>query len=90
MAFVRNTCKKHAKLNRDELIDFLTNAGIGTGVHYTPLHRQPYWKKRYKLSNEDFPVSEKAYSTMLSIPLYTAMSDTDQDMVIENLHKALK
>jgi dTDP-4-amino-4,6-dideoxygalactose transaminase len=82
--------KSNAKLNRDELIDFLTNAGIGTSVHYIPLHRQPYWKNRYKLSNEDFPVSEKAYSTMLSIPLYTAMSDTDQDMVIENLHKALK
>jgi dTDP-4-amino-4,6-dideoxygalactose transaminase len=82
--------KSNAKLNRDELIDFLANAGIGTSVHYTPLHRQPYWKNRYKLSNEAFPVSEKAYSTMLSIPLYTAMSDNDQDLVIENLHKALE
>ena len=82
--------KSNAKLNRDELIDFLAKSGIGTSVHYIPLHRQPYWKNRYNLSNEDFPVSEKAYSAMLSIPLYTAMSDNDQDLVIKNLHKALE
>ena len=68
----------------------MAKSGIGTSVHYIPLHRQPYWKNRYNLSNEDFPVSEKAYSAMLSIPLYTAMSDNDQDLVIKNLHKALE
>ena len=81
--------KNNAKLNRDELIRFLNDAGIGTSVHYIPLHRQPYWKNRYQLSNKMFPVADHIYKSMLSIPLYTAMTDQDQDLVIEALHKAL-
>ena len=81
--------KNNAKLNRDELIRYLNDAGIGTSVHYIPLHRQPYWKNRYQLSNKMFPVTDHIYKSMLSIPLYTAMTDQDQDLVIEALHKAL-
>jgi len=81
--------KSNAKLNRDELIRYLNDAGIGTSVHYIPLHRQPYWKNRYQLSNKMFPVADHIYKSMLSIPLYTAMTDQDQDLVIEALHKAL-
>jgi dTDP-4-amino-4,6-dideoxygalactose transaminase len=36
-----------------------------------------------------FPVADHIYKSMLSIPLYTAMTDQDQDLVIEALHKAL-
>jgi len=79
-----------ANLNRDELINFLNNAGVGTSVHYTPLHRQPYWKNKYQLLNTDFPTADAIYKSMLSIPLYTAMTDQDQDLVIKALHKALK
>ena len=82
--------RKNAKLSRDELIDFLSDTGIGTSVHYIPLHRHPYWKNRYQLSNEMFPVADHIYKCMLSIPLYTAMTDQDQDLVIEALHRALK
>ena len=81
--------KNNAKLNRDELIRYLNDAGIGTSVHYIPLHRQPYWKNRYQLSNKMFPVADHIYKSMLSIPLYTAMTDQDQDLVIEALYKAL-
>ena len=81
--------KNNAKLNRDELISYLNDAGIGTSVHYIPLHRQPYWKNRYQLSNKMFPVTDHIYKSILSIPLYTAMTDQDQDLVIEALHKAL-
>jgi dTDP-4-amino-4,6-dideoxygalactose transaminase len=50
-----------------------------------PLHKQPYWKNTYKLKPEDFLVAETAYSAMLSIPLYTKMTDDDQSRVIEAL-----
>ena len=78
-----------AKMNRDELIQFLTEKGIGTSVHYVPLHRQPYWRDRYQLRESMFPVAEDAYLNMISIPLYTAMSDEQQDRVIDALHEAL-
>ena len=76
-------------MNRDELIQFLSDKGIGTSVHYVPLHRQPYWRDRYQLTNDMFPETDKAYLSMASIPLYTAMSDEQQNRVIQALHEAL-
>lgn len=78
-----------AKITRDDLIQFLSDEGIGTSVHYVPLHRQPYWRDRYQLTNDMFPVTDNAYQAMLSIPLYTAMTDEQQDRVIHALHEAL-
>lgn len=78
-----------AKVTRDELIQALSNRGIGTSVHYIPLHRQPYWRDRYRLAPEMFPHSDAAYQSMVSIPLFTAMTDGDQDRVIAALHEAL-
>lgn len=79
----------NAPIGRDELIQFLSDKGIGSSVHYVPLHRQPYWRDSYQLTNDMFPVSDKAYLSMVSIPLYTAMTDEQQDRVIHVLHEAL-
>lgn len=81
--------KPDAKLNRDQVIQGLSDAGIGSSVHYVPLHRHPYWRDRYELTPEMFPVAELAYQQMLSIPLFTAMTDADQDRVISTLHELL-
>lgn len=79
-----------ARSTRDEVIQTLSDLGIGTSVHYVPLHRHPYWRDRYNLDEAMFPVAEAAYQSMLSIPLYTAMSDDDQRRVIDALHKVLR
>lgn len=81
--------KPEASIGRDELIQRLSDAGIGTSVHYVPLHRQPYWRDRYALTPQMFPQSELAYQGMLSIPLYTAMTDEQQERVIRALNEAL-
>ena len=79
-----------ARVTRDEVIQRLSDAGIGTSVHYVPLHRQPYWRDRYGLTPEQFPVAEAAYQRMFSIPLFTAMSDDEQARVIGALRAALR
>ena len=79
----------NSPVNRDELIQILSDQGIGSSVHYVPLHRQPYWRDKYKLTIDMFPITDKAYQAMLSIPLYTAMSDEQQDRVIQVLQEAL-
>ncbi len=81
--------QNNAPIGRNELIQFLSDKGIGTSVHYVPLHRQPYWRDRYQLTNDMFPETDKAYQAMLSIPLYTAMTDEQQDRVIQVLREAL-
>ncbi len=71
-----------AVIERDVFIERMFAKGIGCSVHYIPLHLHPYWRDRYELSPEQFPHSQKAYERMLSIPLYTAMSDADVQRVI--------
>lgn len=78
-----------AKRTRDEVIQALSDRGIGTSVHYVPLHRHPYWRDRYGLTPAMFPQADLAYQQMISIPLYTAMTDMQQEQVIQALRDIL-
>jgi len=78
-----------AHIGRDELVLRLAEHGIGTSVHFIPLHRQPYWREHYGLCADDFPVAERAFLSMLTLPLYTRMSNADQERVIAALHALL-
>jgi dTDP-4-amino-4,6-dideoxygalactose transaminase len=80
---------KTSWLGRDALIEKLSLHGIGTSVHYIPLHRHPYWCHRYQLRPEQFPVADAAYQCMLSLPLYTKMTDEDQMRVVRVLRELL-
>ncbi len=77
-----------ATITRDQLIDSLFADGIGVSVHYIPLHLHPYWKERYDLQPVQFPHSQKAYERMVSLPLYTRMTDADVERVITAVRKA--
>ncbi len=78
-----------AKMSRDELIELLSDKGIGTSVHYVPLHRQPFWRDKYSLTNDIFVEADKAYLSMISIPLYTSMTNDQQEYIIQVLQGAL-
>ena len=81
--------REDAALRRDELIVRLSELGIGTSVHFIPLHRQPYWRDNCVSVPERFPVAEAAFGAMLTLPLYTRMTDTSQERVIHALHELL-
>ncbi len=70
------------RIGRDALIERLYADGIGCGVHYIPLHLQPYWRDRYGLVAERFPASQRAYERSLSLPIYPRMRDEDVDRVV--------
>ena len=78
-----------APLGRDALIKRLSERGIGTSVHFIPLHRQPYWRDSCAAEPARFPVAEAAFGAMLTLPLYTRMRDADQERVIDALHGLL-
>ncbi len=46
-------------------------------------------KNKYNLQSSDFPVAEEIYSNVVSIPLFTAMSEDDQNRVIKEIHHLL-
>ena len=74
--------KPEAGIGRDAFIEQLFAQGIGCSVHYIPLHQQPYWRERYGLRAEDFPHSQQAYEQMLSLPVYSRMTDADVERVV--------
>ena len=76
-------------LTRDQFVEALYSQGIGCSVHYIPLHLQPYWRDTYKLKTEHFPVSQKAYERMVSIPLYSKMTQSEIDRVIQAIQSIL-
>ncbi len=78
-----------APIVRDALIELLFAAGIGCSVHYIPLHLQPYWRDRYALRADQFPHSQHAYERMVSLPIYTRMTDADVRRVVGAVAAAL-
>ncbi|MCW5666923.1 MAG: DegT/DnrJ/EryC1/StrS family aminotransferase [Piscinibacter sp.] len=78
-----------ARIARDAFIEALYGAGIGCSVHYIPLHLQPYWRERYGLRPDQFPHSQHAYESMLSLPLHTRMTAADVQRVARAARAAL-
>ena len=78
-----------APVGRDAFIEALRARGIGTSVHYVPLHLHPYWRDTYGLRPEQFPVSTDAYGRMVSLPIYSKMTDADVSRVIDAVRAAL-
>lgn len=71
--------------NRDAVYDRLKKKGVGTQVHYVPIHLQPYYRKRFGFRKGDFPRSEEYYARCLSIPLFPAMTDQQVKRVINTM-----
>jgi perosamine synthetase len=78
------------RITRDALMEVLKTKGIGTSVHFIPLHLHSYFRKALGLAEEDFPVASMAAETMLSLPLFTLMSDADVEYVADNLRSILR
>ena len=81
--------KKNAKLSRNRLIELLADRGIGTSVHYKPLHRMTYYRERYGLKSDDFPTAERIWRGCLSLPIYATLSDKGLEYVCSALMDAL-
>ncbi len=72
-------------IDRDQFIALMTEAGIGTSVHFIPLHIQPYWRTRYGLVPDDFPRATAAFQCAVSLPVYPDMSNDDIQRVIDTV-----
>jgi len=77
------------EVSRNTFIEQLTAKGIGCSVHYIPLHLHPYWRDTYNLCSEDFPCASHAYERIVSLPIYTKMTEADQTRVIQIVKKTL-
>jgi UDP-4-amino-4,6-dideoxy-N-acetyl-beta-L-altrosamine transaminase len=76
-----------AGIPRAELMRRLSGDGIGTQVHYFPVHRQPYYAKRLAAT---LPGADRYYAQALSLPLSAAMDESDAERVVRALVRHLK
>lgn len=74
---------------RGEVYAALRAAGIGVNVHYIPIHLQPHYE-RLGFRRGDFPAAERYYARAISLPLFPAMSETQQESVVEALRGSLQ
>jgi len=78
------------KLSRDQFIELMAKKRVGCSVHFIPLHFHPYWRNRYRLTPESFPEATRLYRGAVSLPLYTRMTEFDQERVVNAVIGVLK
>ncbi|MEQ1955728.1 UDP-4-amino-4,6-dideoxy-N-acetyl-beta-L-altrosamine transaminase [Mesorhizobium sp. CN2-181] len=69
--------------SRAKFMNKLREKGVGTQVHYIPIHRQPYYVEAS--ASPELPGADRYYARCLSLPLYPDMKDEDVDTVVETL-----
>jgi len=74
------------RIHRDQVIEELRQLGIGTSVHFIPLHLHPYYQRTWGYRPGDFAAAEAYFDRCMSLPIYPRMTDEDVDYVIEALH----
>ena len=77
-----------ARCDRATLFSALREADIGANVHYIPIHTHPFYE-RLGFRAEDFPASLAYYRNAVTIPLFPAMTDEEQDFVVATIRKAV-
>lgn len=78
-----------APLNRDDFIRRMAEEGVGCSVHFIPLHRQPYWRDRYDLDDAAFPAASAVFERVVSLPIFSSMTDAQVARVSETVRKLL-
>ncbi len=72
-----------------QVFESLREQGIGVNLHYIPIHTQPYYQQLgFKVG--DFPEAERYYSEALSLPMYSLLTEDQQDKVYTALEQAVK
>jgi dTDP-4-amino-4,6-dideoxygalactose transaminase len=80
----------NATISRNAFIEKMLDAGIGTSVHYKPLHRMTYFKNHYNLSPVDYPNTERTWHGNVSFPIYPFMPEGDLSYICNTIKGILK
>jgi len=70
------------KINRHQFIEALKEQGVGTSVHFIPLHLHPYYRDKFGYAPDDFPNATQIYQRIISLPIYPKMTKANIEHVI--------
>ncbi len=71
------------RVDRAEFIEALRQMNIGASVHFIPLHIHPYYRHTYGYEPADFPIAYQEFQRVISLPIYSRMSDQDVTDVVQ-------
>ncbi|WJS95152.1 DegT/DnrJ/EryC1/StrS family aminotransferase [Flavobacterium johnsoniae] len=78
-----------SSISRNEFIEKMSEQGVGTSVHYKPIHQLSYYKERYNLIKEDYPNAELTWSGNVSLPLYPYMTNEELQYIVDTVKNIL-
>jgi len=73
------------QIDRNGFIETLKEKGIGTSVHFIPLHLHPYYRDTFGYAPHDFPKSTEAFHRIVSLPIYPKMTGSDISRIIDTV-----
>jgi dTDP-4-amino-4,6-dideoxygalactose transaminase len=74
------------RLTRNELIEKINEKGIGTSVHYIPVHMHSYYEKKYGFKPEDYPIAKQLSESVITLPLYPGMTEKQIEYVASTIN----
>jgi len=77
-------------IDRDGIIKALTEEGIGTSVHFIPIHYHGYYSRRLGHGPGSFPATEAFFGRVVSLPIYPSMTDADASDVVDAVRKLVR
>lgn len=81
---------KVQKKIHEDFFNFLRSKGLFVQLHYIPIYRHPYYKKKFKFNIKKFPNSENYYSTAFSIPIYFSLDKKKQFKIVNLINSFFK
>ncbi len=72
-------------ISRNQFIEELNAAGVGCSVHWRPLHLHPFYLKMFGWRPQDFPVATAEWERLISLPIFPAMRDDEQEYVLQTV-----
>ena len=75
--------------NRSKFIKEMKEKGIGTGVHFFPLHLNKYYKENFSYKKGDFPIAERIGGNEVSIPLYPGLNEQELKHIVNSIKEIL-
>jgi perosamine synthetase len=73
------------EIGRDEFVEELKRANIGTSVHFIPLHRHPYYVRLHAYTPAAFPNAEDAYLRALSLPIFPGLTEGQVRRIVNTI-----